>query len=173
MTTSKYLLVLIIVLIWISVLMNLFNVININFTEIITYTLLLLGITLFYPSFRSKYNPGIFIGSSVFLTGIVFFVSQHYELSDTSQLILPAIILVIAFSLMLNFAADLSDRKFLFIGLFLLVIGLFTLYDRGHPGVGTFISALVNLFGKFWIIALLAVVTIVVIKLEKKINQQK
>lgn len=113
------------------------------------------------------------MGSSVFLTGIVFFISQHYELSDTSQLILPAIILVIAFSLMLNFAADLSERKFLFIGLFLLVIGVFTLYDRGNPAVGTFISALVNLFGKFWIIALLAVVTIVVIKLEKKINQQK
>lgn len=113
------------------------------------------------------------MGSSVFLTGVVFFTSHHYQLSNTSELILPALILVIAFSLILNFAADFNDRKFLFIGLFLLVIGVFALYDRGNPGVGTFITALVNLFGKFWVIALLTVVTIVVIKMEKKINQQK
>lgn len=172
MTASKYLLILIIVFIWSSVLLSLFNVINITFTDIITYSLILLGVTLFYPSFTRKYSPGIFLGSSVFLIGIIFFVSIQYELLNTSQFFLPALLLVIAFSLLLIFIAEPSDRKFLYIALLLFSIGIYTLFDRGNPAGDTFFSALINLFGRFWIVALLLAAAISVLKLEKKKDQQ-
>lgn len=172
MTPSKYLLILIIVFIWSSVLLSVFSVVDISFTEIITYTFISLGVTLFYPSFNRNYSPGIFLGSSFFFTGIIFFVSNQYELLNTAQFLLPSLLLVIAFSLLMIFIAKPSDTKFLYVALLLCSIGIYTLLERGNPAVGTFINALKNLFGRFWIMILLVAAVIMVLKFEKKENQQ-
>lgn len=173
MTPSKNILVLIIIFVWVSVLLTLFGVINLDYSEIIAFSLMFLGIAIYYPAYNKKKNNGIFWGSVIFLSGIISFISANYELSGISEIIIPAILFIISFSLFLIFLSDAGKKLFFWISLFVGAVGGFTLYDRGDPVLKTFFNAIISLTGKFWIVLLLAVVTIVILKLENKKDQDK
>lgn len=173
MTPSKSILVLIIVFVWVSVLLTLFGAIDLGYSEIIAFSLMLLGIAIYYPAYNKKTNNGIFWGSVIFLSGIVSFISANYELPGTSEIIIPAILFIISFSLFLIFLSDTGKKLFLWISLFVGAVGGFTLYDRGNPVLDTFFNAIISLSEKFWIVLLLAAVTIVILNLENKKNQDK
>lgn len=173
MTPSKSILILIIIFVWVSVLLTLFGIINLEYSEIIAYSLMLLGISIYYPSYNKNQIKGIFWGSVIFLSGIISFVSGNYELSGTSEIMIPAILLMISFSMLLIFFADTTKKLFMWIGLPVGAVGVFTLFDRGNPVLKSFIYAIISLTRKFWIVLLLAIVTILILKLEKRKGQDK
>ena len=172
MTPSKKVLIILILFVWVSVLLSLFGVVDLDYSEIIVYTLLFLGLSVFYPSFNKKNKMGIFFGATIFLIGITFFTTSYFEIGDNSQILIPSIALITGISFLLIFLADTSDKKFLFMGLLICAVGIFTVIDRGNPGIISYIISIKNLTGKFWIIVLLVIVTVFVLSKERKINQQ-
>ncbi len=172
MTPSKKVLIILILFVWVSVLLSLFGVVDLDYSEIIAYTLLILGITVFYPSFNKKDKLGIFFGSTIFLIGMTFFTTSYFEIGDTSQILIPSIVLITAISSLMMFLVDTSDKKFLYMGLLICAVGIFTVIDRGNPEILSYIISIKNLTGKFWIIVLLVIVTIFVLSKERKKDQQ-
>lgn len=171
MTPSKQSLILLIIYIWVSVLSVLFGFINIEYWEIIAYALLFLGMTIYYPSYNKNYTAGIFWGSAIFLTGVISFISSYFELVNISGMIISALLFILSFSILLIFLADTDNKKFLYISILIGAFGVFTLIDSGNPALSSFLNAIESLLGKFWIILLLTIVTIIILNIEKKKDQ--
>ncbi len=168
MTTSKKMLIIIVAFIWLLILGSLLDIVKISFNEIFSYTLVLLGMSIFYPSFIIKNDLGIFVGSICFLTGTILFISSRYDLYNTTALIIPASLLILAFSLLMIFIGDTSDRKFFYISLFIIVVGLLTFLDRGNPTLTSLTDSVLSVPKLFWPIALLVAASLIVLVLEKK-----
>ena len=173
MIPSKKVLIILILFVWVSVLLSLFGVVDLDYSEIIAYTLLFLGTTVFYPSFNKNDKLGIFLGSTIFLIGITFFITNYFEINDTSQILIPSTLLIVAISFLLIFLADTHNKKFLYIGLLICAVGIFTVFDRGNPEIGSYFISIKNLIGKFWIVALLVIVTVFILSKESKKDQQR
>lgn len=166
-------LIVIIVVIWLMILASLLGIVEIGFNEIFSYTLLLLGISVFYPSFIIKNHLGIFIGSLFFLTGTILYLSGRFDLYNTTALIIPASLLMLAFSLLMIFIGDTEDRKFLYISLFIMVVGFLTLWDRGNPTLTSISQSIKSLPRVFWPIVLIVVLSLLVLYSEKRNDQTK
>jgi len=166
-------LVVIIAIIWLMILASLLGIVDISFNEIFSFTLLLLGISVFYPSFIIKNHLGIFIGSLCFLTGTILYLSGRFDLYNTTALIIPASLLMLAFSLLMIFIGDPDDRKFLYISLFIMVVGFLTLWDRGNPTLTSISQSITSLPRVFWPIVLLVAASLIILFFEKRNDQPK
>jgi hypothetical protein len=168
---SRKILILIIIFTWISVLLTLFGIVNMNYSEIISYVFLLLGISLFYPSYNKNDKTGIFFGSAIFLGGIVFFITNNFEIIDDYELLVPSLVIIISVSLLMIYLCDTKDKKFIWLASVMGVVGLFTIFYRGTPSLKSFFVSFISLLGKAWIIVIIMVITIILLIIEKKNKQ--
>lgn len=168
MIISRKILILIIIFTWVSVLLTLFGIVDLNYSEIVSYVFLLLGISLFYPSYNKTDKIGIFFGSAIFLGGIVFFITNNFEIIDYYELLVPSLVIIISVSFLMIYLSDTKDKKFIWLALVMGVVGLFTIFDRGNPSLKSFAVSLVSLLGKAWAIVIIMIITIIIIMNEKK-----
>lgn len=168
MTPSKTVLIFVIVFVWIAVLLNLFTLIAFSYSEIIAYCFIFLGVSIYYPSHIRHLGKGVFWGSAIFLTGIIFFSDSYFELRNGYVLILPALLFVCSFSFLLTFLFNTKKIKLLAASIIILVLAVFFLFYSGTPAMKSFLAALVSLAGKYWIVLLLSVITIGILSLENK-----
>lgn len=171
MIISRKILILIIIFTWVAVLLTLFGIVNMNYSEIISYVFLLLGISLFYPSYNKTDKKGIFFGSAIFLGGIVFFITNNFEIIDDYELLVPSLIIIISVSFLMIYLSDTKDKKFIWLASVMGVVGLSTIFERGNPSLKSFAVSLVSLLGKAWAIVIIMIITIIIIINEKKSKQ--
>lgn len=171
MTPTRTVLILIIIFVWLSVLLNLFRIITFNYSEIISYSFIFLGISIYYPSYLRRIGKGVFWGSAIFFAGIVFFIDSYFELKNGFGFIIPAFLFICSFSILLTFLVDTGKIKLLALSLILAGLAVFSLYYTGTPKFNSFLLALNILAGKLWIVVLLTVITIVILRLEKKADR--
>lgn len=167
MTPSKKVLIALILFVWVSVLLSVFDVISFNYTEIIAYTLLLLGISIFYKSFIKIQKTGIFFGSFIFLTGIALLTTSHFETSYKAPILIPAFLISVAVAFFMIFFSDKSDKKFAYLGFIICVMGIFVVVDQGIPEFSSYIISIKNIVEKFWIVLVLIAVLILILCREK------
>lgn len=173
MNLSKTSLLIVIAFTWMSVLLSLFGIVNMDYTEIISYILIFLGTAIFFPSFLQDNNTGIFTGSLIFLTGLTLFITVFFEIRNSMQVFVPAALIIISVSLLMIFISDLSEKKFLFLSLLTGIIGIYILLEEGNSTVDSFAGSIKLVFSKSWIVLLLVVVTIVLITLERRSSRRK
>ena len=65
----------------ISFILSAFDIISIELTEILAYSLLVIGIALVYTETIRQNRVSVFIGSIIFLFGIYFLITEHFNLN--------------------------------------------------------------------------------------------
>lgn len=167
MTPSNKLLVTLILFVWISVLLSVFDIISLDYEEIIAFTLLFLGISIFYKSFYKIHKTGTFLGSFIFLAGMVLLITSYFETSYNAPILIPSFLLSAGISLFMAFLSDNSDRKFLYLGIIIAAMGLFVVFDLGNPGFGSYFISMKNILKKFWVLLVLLAILITILSREK------
>ena len=117
--------------------------INISNSELIGYGLMIYGLSLFYSSFIMRRKLFLFIGSGIFLGGVVFFLVGNFELWNIDQLLIPASIFIFSFSFLMVYLLDRSHKSMMYYALTLFVIGIGVMVLISKNGVvGYFENAL-------------------------------
>jgi len=146
-----------------------YEIISFNNNELIGYALIIYGLSVYYSSHIKSKKLGLFLGSAIFLTGVIFFILGNFEIADKVQIIIPSIILIISFSIFMLYVYDTSLKIPLYISLVLLLAGVAYIGFNSKYGYRNFIPHISEITVRYWpVLVILVVISILANKGLKK-----
>jgi len=91
--------------------LRIIGIITITDSELIGYGLMIYGLSLFYSSYINSKKLFLFIGSGIFLSGVLFFLIGNFELLNIDQLLIPAFIFIFSIGLFMVYLSDMSYKN--------------------------------------------------------------
>ncbi|TDJ56572.1 MAG: hypothetical protein E2O46_00850 [Ignavibacteria bacterium] len=167
---NNLIIVYLVIFISVLILLRFIGVISINNDELIGYGLITYGLSLFYSAFIESRKLFVFIGSTVFLIGVFFFITGNFEFENTDKIFVPAAIFILSVNSLMVFLSDTSFKLGLYAAIILFAAGLGALAITSTHGIENFINYTVNIFKIYWpvLIILFAVVALVNVDLKDK-----
>jgi len=168
---NNLIIVYLVIFISVLILLRSIGVININNDELIGYGLITYGLSLFYSAFIESRKLFIFIGSTIFLIGVFFFIIGNFDFENTDKIFVPAAIFILSVSSLMSFLSDTGFKLGMYAAIILFTAGMGTLALMSTHGIDNFITYAVDIFKKYWpvLIILLAVIALV----NKDIKEKK
>lgn len=110
------------IIIGIFYLLRFLTIINAPITELISYVFILYGIVTVYFSLGTGFRGRLFFASIVFLSGVMMYVINNYEILKPSSAIFASILFITGSSFVILFIDNTKEKTFLYSGLLLLII---------------------------------------------------
>ena len=140
----------IILFIIVSFILSLFGIISFAFTDILTYSLLVIGAALVYTETIRQNKLSIFLGTMIFLFGVYFLVTAKFNLNPGEEYYLPIILILSGSGLLLLYTLT-SVRKIYLIGsLVLITSGMTLLVISSNLAVQSFFFSLLPVLEFLW-----------------------
>ena len=146
----NHLAILVVLFIIVSFLLSVFKIISITFTDILSYSLLIIGIALVYGESIRQNRVTVFLGSIIFLVGVYFLVSENFELTNSVGMSIPIILILAGSGLLVLRISTSTNRIFLIISIILLTAGLTLLLMNSHWSIGSFIQSFLPVLNFLW-----------------------
>lgn len=171
MEHAKNFVIYLLLLVSITMLLKFFGVLDITFTFIFAFGFILVGLATVFIVFGKHDTSALIIGTTVFLIGILIYLNEQFFLMDWQQLLLPAGLVIIGINLLMLFFDDPKNYKALIISLVFFFVPIVLLSNKGTLNLDGYIKSLWNVLEKYWLIILLAVVSLIfVLSQHKKEN---
>jgi hypothetical protein len=123
----------VLILISISYFLKLINFIRITDNSFFSYALLLYGIVAVYSSFNTNRKVFLFLSTALFMTGVLLFILENFDVINPNILILPAIIFIFGAGFLILYLENFSNKIFLYNSLWLFLFSLiFIVVSRYH-----------------------------------------
>jgi len=148
----------------VSVLLSLFGLIDIRTEDILGYAIIILGLSLVYPAFKTEKKLMVFVGSGIFLTGIAVLVFSSFELNANEKFITPLLLIILGISLFMVYISDTSRKLFLIISVVTTIIGLVIIYLQKPFDILKLFQVVIPVLGVIWPIFLILVVIAILIR---------
>jgi len=142
--------VIIVLFIIVSFLLSIFKVIDLTLTDILSYSLLVIGIALVYGESIRQNRLSIFLGSIIFLLGVYFLISENFELSNRDGMSVPIILIFAGTGLLVLHISTKAKKIFLIISIILLTAGLTLLIVNSHWSISSFFYSLLPVLNFLW-----------------------
>ncbi|MCU7500488.1 MAG: hypothetical protein HF309_14545 [Ignavibacteria bacterium] len=94
--------------------LKLFGIITLSTGKIISYAFLLYGIVSVHLTLGTHRRAGLFLGTSIFLTGVVLFIVEYFDIIQPGVLVLPSLLFIVGIGFLMLFFDDYSNRVFLY-----------------------------------------------------------
>ena len=143
------------IIIGVSLLLVFFEIISTDFAEIISYVFIFYGIISAYFSFNTGYRGRLFFSSAIFLSGVLLFVINNFEIFDKSSLIFTAILFIIGASFIILFIDNTNERLFLYSGMALLILSYSSAVFYNNLQIIKTANSLAELLMEYWPVLLL------------------
>jgi hypothetical protein len=158
--------VIIVLFIVISFLLSTFKVIDLTLTDILSYSLLIIGIALVYGESIRQNRVSVFLGTIIFLLGVYFLISENFELNTRDGMSVPIILIFAGTGFLVLHISTKTKKIFLIISVILLSAGLTLLTMNSHLSFGLFFQALLPVLNFLWP----AIIILILIALFLKIR---
>jgi hypothetical protein len=146
----NHLALLVVLFIIVSFLLSIFKIISITYTDILSYSLIIIGIALVYGESIRQNRLSVFLGSIIFLVGVYFLVSENFELTNSVGMTIPIIVILAGSGLLVLHISTSTNRIFLIISIILLTAGLTLLLMNSHWSIGLFIQSFLPVLNFLW-----------------------
>jgi hypothetical protein len=153
----------------ISILLKAFGIINFENTEILGYALIFYGISLVFISFGTTMRGSLFLGTTVFLTGVLIFLFNNFTFVDTSLIILPSIFFISGISFLMLYIDDSSHNVLLYVSGIFLLTGIIVTFIFGSPEFVSFFRAVPVIFVKQ--LPLIIIIILLLVLLRRRDNK--
>ncbi len=159
-----YLLVFVAILIFLRAL----GVIYISNDELLGYVLIIYGLSLFYSSFISGRKIFLFIGSTTFLIGIIFFLLSNFQFQNTHDFILPAVIFILSISSFMVYLSDTTQKISVYIAIILSAIGIGAMVLISKNGIAGYFANIVFITEIYWPMLIILIVVVILVNKNSK-----
>ncbi len=159
-----YLLVFVVILI----LLRTFGVIHISNDELLGYVLIIYGLSLFYSSFVSGRKIILFVGSTIFLIGIIFFLLSNFQFQNTHNFILPAIIFILSISSFMVYLSDTTQKISVYIATILCALGVGAMALIIKNGITGYFVNIVFITEIYWPMLIILIVVVMLVNKDSK-----
>lgn len=148
----------------ISLILKLFGLIYLDNIELLAYTFIFYGISSVYVSFGNNKRFQLFIGTTAFLIGIIFFLVSNFDIFNSSSLIFPSALLILGICSWMLFLDNTDDKAVLFISIIFILLGVIYSISVGTLRIGSFLNSIFSITIKYWIVALITLIIIILLK---------
>jgi hypothetical protein len=151
-----------------ALLLKFFGFISISGSEIISYALIFYGISDVYLSLGNNRRFSLFLGTVLFLVGVLLYVLNNFLIFWGPEILLPSAFIIpgIAY-LMLNYDNP-SNKKFLIIGTILIITGFTVTIINGKFNLSRFYQSVLKISSLYWQIALVSAGILILISFEER-----
>ena len=156
-----------------AIIFKVIGLLHIENEELLAYTFVFYGISSVYLSMGQDKKFRVFLGTVVFLTGIVFFIINNFDIISLTKIILPSIILILGAGCFMLYMDNTNDKAILYVSLFLILVGLVYSISIGSMKPGYFIYSAYQVILKYWIIIIIALIIFTAIKRENNNDDNK
>jgi len=132
------------------------------------YALIFYGINLVYTSFGQSRATILFMGSSLFLVGLLLFLLNNFSFADPGEIIFPSILFIVGINFLMLFLDNPDRRKYLAVSVTSIISGIIVTAILGSVTIKSFYKTALDISAKYWPVLLVAVVLLFIIHREGK-----
>jgi len=152
-----------------TILLRFLGIINIASSEVIGYGLIFFGGASVYISLGRNQKITLFLGTTIFLVGILLYVINNFLIFWDSYLLIPSLLIIPSLGFFVLFVEDYRNKRLLLISLLLFLFGLSTVVLYGQFNLNLFLSSIISVASNYWrVIFILAIIFIIVLWEERK-----
>ncbi len=133
-----------------SFILNYTGIIEIDSTDLFGYGLIFYGIATVYTSFGGNNKFLIFLGSVIFLSGIVVSLPAHFDFIRPLNIFIPSSILIAGISLFIVYFDDTNNKAVLFASLILVIAGMIFIFTARQVQLGVFGESILKIIEVYW-----------------------
>lgn len=134
----------------VSIILNISGITEIDSKELWGYGLIFYGIATVYTSFGGKNKFLIFIGSVIFLSGIVISLPAHFDFVRPLNIFIPSSVLITGISLLIVYFDDTENRSILFASIILLAAGVFFIFSARQLQIVIYWESVLKIIEVYW-----------------------
>lgn len=142
--------IIIVLLIIISFILSAFNISPVALSNILAYSLLIIGVAVVYTETIRQNRFSVFIGSIIFLFGVYFLITENFNLIIPEDFYIPLILIFGGTGLLMLYIATATQKLFLYISIIFLTAGITLIIANSHWGISTFIHSFLPVLSFLW-----------------------
>jgi hypothetical protein len=131
-------------------LLFLIGVISVSFIEILTYSVMIIGIYFVYSEVSDGNIFLVFLGSVIFLAGIYYLVVDYFNLRMMNGMIAPIILIFAGSGLIIIYITSRLKKYILIISVILLTVGVTLIIAKSHFKFDSFIQSVLPVLNFLW-----------------------
>ncbi|MGE5402350.1 MAG: hypothetical protein ACM3S2_18285 [Ignavibacteriales bacterium] len=132
------------ILVVVAYLLKLAGLIPVSTGKIVSYAFLVYGIISVYLTLGTHRRAGLFLGTAIFLIGVVMFIINTYSIIQPGILVLPSLLFILGVGFFMLFIDDSSNRVFLYTSVILTGFSILSVYlSKRLPAFG-FVSRMAS-----------------------------
>lgn len=144
--------------------LSIFKIISVPFTDILSYSLLIIGITLVYGESLRQNRLTVFLGSIIFLLGVYLLVSGHFNLNIDASMSIPLILILAGSGMLVLHISTSTKFIFLLISVLLLATGIAYFIIKSHWSFGSFFQSVPPIINFLWPVIIIIVVLVLLLR---------
>ena len=156
--------IIIVLFIIVSFFLSIFKIIPITLTDILSYSLLVIGIALVYGESLRQNRLTVFLGSIIFLLGVYFLISENFNLNISESMSISLILILAGSGLLVLHISTSTKIIFLIISIIFLSAGLILLIVYSHWSFGSFLLSVLPILNYLWPVLIILFVLVILLK---------
>jgi len=145
-------------------LLSIFNFISITLIDILSYSLLIIGIALVYSETVRQNRLSVFIGSIIFLSGVYFLITENFNLNISEGMSIPLIMIFAGLGLLVLHISTSTKIIFFIISIVFTSAGLILLIVYSHLNFGSFLLSVFPILNYLWPVLIILFVLVILVK---------
>lgn len=156
----------IVLFIILTFLLSVFHIISITLTDILAYSLLVIGVALVYTETIRQNRPSVFLGSIIFLFGVYFLITENFNLNISDAVYVPIILIFGGSGLLMLYISTSTHKIFLLISIIFLTAGITLILSNSHLGVRSFFHSILPVLNFLWPVMIVFLILIFLMKVK-------
>lgn len=150
----------------ISFVLSAFDIVSVEITDILSYSLLVIGIALVYSETIRQNRLSVFVGSIIFLFGVYFLITENFNLNISDDFYIPMILIFGGSGLLILHIATKAQKIFLYLSLIFLSAGVAIIITNSHWSLKAFYLSILPVLNSLWPIAIFFLVLIYLMRVK-------
>jgi len=156
----------IVIFIIISFILLAFDIIPVSMTDVLAYSLLVIGVALVYTESIRQNRLSVFIGSIIFLFGVYFLITENFNLKTNENFYVPIVLIFSGSGLLILYISTATQKVFFYLSLIFLSAGITLMITNSHWKVSTFFNSILPVIEFVWPVMIIFLLLVVLMKVR-------
>lgn len=156
----------IVIFIIISFILLAFDIIPVSMTDVLAYSLLVIGVALVYTESIRQNRLSVFIGSIIFLFGVYFLITENFNLNINENFYVPIVLIFSGSGLLILYISTAAQKIFFYLSLVFLSAGITLMITNSHWKLSSFFNSILPVIDFVWPIMLIFLLLILLMKVK-------
>ncbi len=154
----------IVIFIILSIILLAFDVIPVSMTDVLAYSLLVIGVALVYTESIRQNRLSVFIGSIIFLFGVYFLITENFDLKINENFYVPIVLIFSGSGLLILYISTAAQKIFFYLSLIFLSAGITLMVTNSHWKLGSFFNSILPVIDFVWPVMLIFLLLILIMR---------